>query len=93
MLSLINWKNYVILALVILCCIQTYRVKTVQLDSALLQNAIHTVNEQQTDKVRLKEQEAARRAMQSQTHTDEIMRAKVPGDCMKAIEWMITNHI
>jgi hypothetical protein len=82
-------RNYVIIALLIFASAQTYRVKSAQLETATLQNAINSANHQQLDKLRLREQEAARSAKQSQVHTDEIMKQTVSGGCQGAIDYLI----
>lgn len=93
-------KNYVIIALLIALSVQSYRVKSAQHERDLKASEVATlqtvidhaqaVYKQQTERLRLREQEAAKRAKQSQKHTDSIMRQKVPADCRKAIEWMIS---
>lgn len=91
-MNLINIKNYAIIALAFALLLQSWRLNSSQQQLATLQNAINhaqTVYKQQTDKLRLREQEAAKRAKQSQKRMDEIMNQKVPKDCEKAIAWMI----
>ena len=94
-------KNYVIIALIIALAVQTHRFNHARheydlkvLEVAKLQNAIDSANalyKKQKDTLRLREQDAAKRAKQSRKHKDEIMNTKVPKDCKKAIKWMITN--
>jgi Tfp pilus assembly protein PilV len=85
-------RNYVIIALILLASIQTYRLQNAQNERDTLQNAINSAQismRQHTDRLRLREQDAAKSAKQSRKHTDEIMKSDVPTDCRKAIEWMI----
>lgn len=101
--SLTNWKNYVIIALLTCLCVMFIRLQVIQRErdsaahrAATLQIAIDTAQQAsklQSDKQRLKEQEAAKRAQQSQKHMDKIMRQKVPTDCRKAVEWMIQQSL
>ncbi len=65
-------------------------VKLCEANSALLQAAITQAQAEtakQAGQVRLREQEAADRALLSQKRTDEIMSTDVSKDCNAAIQW------
>jgi hypothetical protein len=90
-----NLKIYVIIALIIFASLQTYRLQNAQHERDTLQNAIaqaQVTYKQQTDKLRLRERDAAKAHAESQKHTDAIMSYQVPSDCHQAIEWMIAHQ-
>jgi hypothetical protein len=91
-MNLLNIRNYAIIALAFALLLQSWRLNSSQQQLATLQNAINhaqTVYKQQTDKLRLREQEAAKRAKQSQKRMDEIMNDVVTGGCQGAIDYLI----
>lgn len=93
-MNLLNFKTYAIIALLFALLLQSWRLNNAQHERDTLQNTINhaqTAYKQQTERLRLREQEAAISAKQSQKRMDEIMRQKVPKDCEKAIAWMIPH--
>lgn len=98
MTNLLNWKVYIIIVLLFFSVAQTYRLYNVQkqydetvMDNIKLNDAINSAQalyNKQSDLLRLKEQEVAARARQSQKHMDIIMNTNVPKECKKAIAWM-----
>lgn len=96
----LDWNVYIIIVLLFFSGAQTCRFWSLQhkydlqaIENIKQQDAIDSAQalyKKQSDLLRLREQEVAARARQSQLHMDEIMNAKVPKDCQKAIEWMIS---
>jgi hypothetical protein len=93
-MNLLNIRNYAIIALVFALLLQSWRLNSAQHERDTLKTTINhaqAIYKQQTDKLRLREQEAAKRAKQSQERMDETMNQKVPQDCQQLFDWMIPH--
>lgn len=97
----VNFKNYAIITLIFALLLQSWRLNSVKHERDLTVEKMATLQsviaqsemayKQQTDRLRLREQEAAASARQSRRRMDGIMNQKVPKDCEEAIAWMIPH--
>lgn len=94
-MNLSNIRNYAIIALTFALLLQSWRLNNARHANSTLQSAIaqsQAVYRQEESKLRLREQEAAASAKQSQQRTDMIMKEVIPGGCQEAIDWMIEQR-
>jgi uncharacterized membrane protein (DUF106 family) len=95
-MNLLNIKKYVIIALVFAVLLQSWRLNNAQHERDTLQNTINHAQaeyKRQTELLRLREQEAAISAKQSQKRMDNTMSQPVPADCQMLFDWMIHQAV